>query len=48
MRRERLQEGTEVFADFLELLVGSGTAMSGKGVVPDQFRFHNIEDEAAE
>ena len=35
MRRERLQEGTEVFADFLELLVGSGAAMSGKGVVPD-------------
>ena len=48
MRRERLQEGTEVFADFLELLVGSGAAMSGKGVVPDQFCFHDIEDEAAE
>ena len=45
---ELLQEGEEVAANLLELLIGGGTTMGGKHVVPDQFGFHDIEDETAE
>ena len=40
-------EGIEVLANLLELLIGSGAFGVGKHIVPDQFRFHDIEDEAA-
>ena len=45
---ELLQEGEEVAAYLLELLISRGATMGSKHVVPDQFGFHDIEDETAE
>lgn len=43
-----LQEGVEVEADLLELLIGCGRIGVGKHIMPNQFRLHDIEDETAE